>query len=212
VTETDVRTRRERLVAATIEALDELGPEAVTTRKLAERAGTTTMGLYSEFGSLGGLMSEVVDAGFEELAAAFDAVEHTEDPVADLATLTGVYRARALAQPHLYAVMFGAAPLGGHRRTGAEIDQIPIDTFEVCVRAVDRAMRAGRFSPGDAFKTAGQVWSSLHGVVMLEIAGMLQIVGDPLTEILLPLWRTLFVGLGDDPDRVDASLRAARLP
>lgn len=205
----ETRTRRERLVAATIEALDELGPEAVTTRKLAERAGVTTMGLYSEFGSLGGLMSEVVDAGFDELAAAFDAVELTDDPVADIATLCAVYRARALAQPHLYAVMFGAAPLGGHRRTGAEIDQIPKETFGVCVHGVARAMQAGRFTPGDAFKTAGQVWSALHGTVMLEIAGMLDFVGDPFPEIHVPLWRTLVIGLGDTPERADASLRAA---
>ncbi len=202
-------TRRERLVAAAIEALDELGPEAVTTRKLAERAGLTTMGLYSEFGSLGGLMSEVVDAGFAELAAAFAAVRDTDDPVADLATLCATYRARALAQPHLYAVMFGAAPLGGHRRTGAEIDQVPVDTFQVCVRGVERAMDAGRFDTGDAFKTAGQVWSALHGAVMLEIAGMLQIVGDPFPEVMLPMFRTLFIGLGDDAERASASLLSA---
>jgi AcrR family transcriptional regulator len=205
VTEVETRTRRERLVAAALEALDELGPEAITTRRLAERAGVTTMALYSEFGALGGLVREVVDAGFAELAAAFAAFAPTEDPVADLAALGGIYRARALTQPHLYAVMFGAAPLGGYRRTGEELNQ-GIETFYVCVQGVERATAAGRFAEGDAFRRAGQMWAALHGAVMLEIAGMLQVVGDPMPDVLKPMLHNLFVGFGCDAESAGRSL------
>jgi AcrR family transcriptional regulator len=202
-------SRRDRLLAAATALLDEAGPAAVTTRRLAQRADTTTMSVYSEFGSLGGVVRAVVDEGFTRLGEAFAAIRRTDDPVCDLLVLGATYRDRALAQPSLYAVMFGTAPLGGYRRSGDELVQ-GIETFAVAVDLVSQAMKHERMRPGDAFRTTAQLWSALHGELVLEMSGMLDVAGPPMDAVLLPLFTALIIGLGDEPERTHASITEAR--
>jgi AcrR family transcriptional regulator len=204
-----IASRRERLIAAALDLLDEEGPGAVTTRRLAKRAGLTTMAFYTEFGSLAGLVRAVVDAGFDQLSAAFAALEQTADPISDLLVLGTIYRQRAQAQPHLYAVMFGTATLGGYRRTGDELTQ-GLETFTEGVRLVRRAMDDQRLTDGDPLLVTAQLWSALHGQLVLEMSGMLNAAGDPFTTVLVPLFSALIVGLGDDPNDTLASIASAR--
>jgi AcrR family transcriptional regulator len=201
-------SRRERLIAAALDVLDQDGPNAVTTRRLAERAGTTTMSVYSEFGSLGGVVQAVVEAGFEELSTAIAAIERTPDPVADVITLGAVYRQRALARPHLYRVMFGLDTLGGYRRSGDEL-RWGIDTFGQSAELIERAIGEGRLATGDPWIVSLQLWASLHGHVLLEMSGLLGHTGDPVATGLQPMVEALLVGLGDERERVHASMRQA---
>jgi AcrR family transcriptional regulator len=189
---------RRRLIEAAARVLGEEGPSGLSTRKLAAEVGTSTMAVYTHFGGLPALVAAVADEGFARLAEHISAAGRTDDALADLATLAAAYRANALDNPHLYAVMFGAAPLGGYRRPADELAQGRY-TFDVLVAATQRAMDGGGLAPGDAEAIAAQLWSALHGYVTLELAGYLTEKDGAPEAVLWPMLINLVSALRPSP-------------
>jgi AcrR family transcriptional regulator len=200
---------RARLIEAAARVLGDEGPSGLSTRKLAAEVGTSTMAVYTHFGSLPGLVAAVVDEGFERLAHHMAAAAHTDDALADLAELAVAYRANALANPHLYAVMFGSASLRGYRHDDHELRHRR-NTFDVLVAATQRAMDEGVLTPGDAESVGAQLWSALHGYVTLELAGFLREADGASERVLWPLLGNLITALGATPDRPPANPTSAR--
>lgn len=199
------RNRRGELTRVALELLEAEGPEAVSTRKVAAAYGSSTMAVYSEFGSLGALVASVVDAGFGMLAGALAGVATTADPVFDLAALGTAYRDFAAAHPHLYRVIYAVSPLAGHRRDGAELLQ-GAEAFEVMHAVVRRAYREGRFTVGSPYAAAQQLWLGWHGLVVADLAGYLDAMPPP-PQPIVPAWmRVAAVGLGDSADAAAASI------
>lgn len=184
--------RRDLLEAAAL-LLDDEGPQALTARRLAAAAGTSTMALYTHFGGMPALVREIVVEGFARLAAHTREVPSTDDPIADLLALTAAYRANARENPHLYSVMFGATQLGGYRLAPQDAE-IGTYTFAILSDAVARAMAAGELRDGDPDLVAHQLWSAMHGFVMLEIADMHLDRDDPAQEVLIPMVAHLLAG------------------
>jgi AcrR family transcriptional regulator len=162
--------RRERLTTAALELLEAEGPEAMTTRRVGQLVGASSMAVYSEFGSLGGLVASVVNAGFDALADALAVVGTTDDPVQDLWRTALAYRVFALARPHLYRAMYGLNAPGGYRRTGDEL-ALGSETFGSFVATAERARRQGLVVGDDSFEMALAGWTWLHGWVVNELAG-----------------------------------------
>jgi AcrR family transcriptional regulator len=201
---------RVRLVEGAARLLADEGPKALSARRLAAEVGTSTMAVYTHIGGMPELVRAVVEEGFGRLAGHLAAAPRSDDPVADLGRLAVAYRANALANPQLYAVMFGSASLGGYRLQGDEL-AIGTETFEVMVEATGRAMDAGRLRPGDPAAASAQLWSAIHGFVMLELAGHFN--GDEdAAGVLVPLLLNLTTGLSDDPIATARSLRSALDP
>ncbi|HVW79977.1 MAG TPA: TetR/AcrR family transcriptional regulator [Mycobacteriales bacterium] len=169
---------RRQLIDAAARLLADEGPAALSTRRLATEVGASTMAVYTYFGGLPELVRAVVQEGFARLAAHLDAVPVSDEPLADLAALGDAYRANALANPELYAVMFGSASLGGYRLHDDELDEGRY-TFDVLVAATRRVVDAGVFAPGDPEAMAAQLWSATHGFVMLELAGYFSADREP---------------------------------
>lgn len=186
---------RRRLIEVAADVLGEEGPAALSARRLARDAGTSTMALYTHFGGMPGLVQAVVAEGFRRLHARVAEVELTDDPVADLAAAAAAYRANALANPHLYAVMFGSASLGQYRLHDEELE-VGLAAFEQLVGLVERAMDAGALRRADPGPVAAQIWTALHGYVVLEIADFYRLVEDPEAQVLQPLLGHLLAGLG----------------
>jgi AcrR family transcriptional regulator len=189
--ETDVRRR---LLEGAARLLGEEGPSALSTRRLAREAGTSTMAVYTHFGGMPALVSEVAAEGFRRLIARVDEVERTDDPIADLQRMAVAYRANALDNRYLYAVMFGSASLGGFRLDAGHVE-VGADAFAQLRDAVARAMDAGALRKGDPSAVAGQFWSALHGYVMLELANYHQITDDPENDVLWPMLAHLLADL-----------------
>jgi AcrR family transcriptional regulator len=185
---------RVRLLESAARLLGEEGPSALTTRRLANEAGTSTMAVYTHFGSMPALVRAIVAEGFARLHARVAAVELTDDPLVDLHAVAVAYREHALANPHLYAVMFGSASLGGYRLHDDELE-VGLAAFGQLVAATQRAMDAGVLRPGDAAAVAGQLWTALHGFVMLELAGYQGVVDDPENQVLWPMLVNLTAAL-----------------
>src|SRR3989337_1764327 len=128
---------RRRLLEAAALLLAEDGPDALTARRLASAAQTSTMAVYTHFGGMPALVKEIVAEGFTRLDAHQAAVPPTDDPLADLYDLAMAYRRNALENPHLYAVMFGATSLKGFQLTDADME-IGLGSFAILVGFVDR--------------------------------------------------------------------------
>jgi hypothetical protein len=114
--------------------------------------------------------------------------------MADLRALAAAYLANARENPHLYAVMFGSASLGGYRLHEDE-RAVGLVAFGQLVAGVVRAMEAGRLRADDPAAVAAQVWTALHGYVMLELAGFHHVVPDPEDDLLWPLLMNLISAL-----------------
>ena len=178
---------RGRLVEEAARILDEQGPAALSARRLAAGAGTSTMAVYTHFGGMGPVVDAVATEGFRRLIAAVDEVERGDDPLQDLLAMAVAYRSNALANPHLYAVMFGAVSVRGLGGRGAD-PEVAEAAFAQLASAVERAMDSGGLRADDPRAVAAQFWSALHGYMMLELAGMDQVVPDPEHRVL---WRLL---------------------
>jgi AcrR family transcriptional regulator len=212
---------RDQMLHAAVELLNEHGPDALQTRKVAGAAGTSTMAVYTHFGGMRDLIAAVAEEGLRQFDAALS-VPQTDDPVADLMVVGGAYRRFAIERPHMYRLMFGSTSAHGiNAPTGnvltltlAEIEQRQ-PSFAHVVRAVHRSMLAGRITacPADddvsVVATAAQFWALIHGFVMLELAGFYGDDGSAFVPVLAAMTTNLLVALGDTPERIHQSQLAA---
>ncbi|MBA9005597.1 MULTISPECIES: TetR/AcrR family transcriptional regulator [Thermomonospora] len=199
---------RTTLIDIAARLLAQEGPQALSTRRLAAEAGSSTMVVYTHFGAMSGLVREVVHEGFARLQGYLTRVERTGDPVADMALLGRAYRHNALANPHLYAVMFGGASLAGFSLT-EEDRQHGRYTLANVVECAARCLEAGRFRAGDAELVAHQMWSAIHGLITLELGGYLIPPYDAERCFEAQLV-ALMVGAGDAPEAATRSVAASR--
>ncbi|HJE60041.1 MAG TPA: TetR/AcrR family transcriptional regulator [Nocardiopsis listeri] len=203
---------RARLVDAAARLLSDEGPQALSTRRLAQETGNSTMAVYTYFDGIGGLVHAMVHEGFERLQEHLTRVRHTDDPVSDLALLGRAFRHNAARNEHLYAVMFGGCSLAGFHLS--EYDrQHGRYTLRNVTRSVTRCMGAGRFHPDDADLVSHRLWCAVHGLTTLELGSYLipPYDADRCFEDQLV---SLMVGCGDTPERAARSVSdsAARLP
>lgn len=200
--------RRARLIAAGLDLLETQGPEAVTTRRVAQAIGMSSQAVYSDFGSIGALVQGIVEAGFEALEAELGAVAATDDPIADLATLALVYLDFARRRPQLYAAMYAMTRPGGYQRTGDEMGA-GTNAFLHHLSAAERGIAQGRLEGDDPMRISLALWTAVHGWVAMELAGYVGVFpGDPLENLRFTLVRSLR-GHGDDPQACEASVAAA---
>lgn len=167
----DLRTRT-ALIEIGARLLAEEGPQALTTRRIAAEAGSSTMAVYTYFGALSGLVQAMVYEGFERLQHYFTHVRQTDDPVADLTLLGRAYRFNAQHNSHLYAAMFGGVSLGGFELSD-EDRQHGRYTLAHVIECTGRCIDAGRFHAADPELVAHQMWIALHGLITLDLGAYL---------------------------------------
>src|SRR5438132_1597400 len=96
---------RTALIESAARLISEHGTGGMTIRTLASEVGTSTMAVYTHFGSMEELVREVRREGFARLAAFQASVRPTDDPVADVAAQGIAYYFNAIVNPALYRVM-----------------------------------------------------------------------------------------------------------
>jgi AcrR family transcriptional regulator len=152
---------RDQLVGAALTVLRRDGAAGLTVRAVTAEAGCSTTGVYTYFGGKHGLVEAVFVDGFES----FDAAVAPALERGDLVEAGRRYRRWALGHPMQYMVMFGRA----------------VPDFEPSDSARGRAMRSfaaladgvARAGPGDdVVARAYRLFATVHGFVMLEMAGM----------------------------------------
>lgn len=199
VAETGGRTASKDLGGALIDAAERVlvrdGLSGLTVRAVATEAGVAPMGVYNRFGSKDGLVAAVLVRGFDGLTAAMTGIR-VGDPADRLMECGRSYRQFALSHPRHYEAMFGAAlttmdpEVAATSDVGTHADR----SFDALVAEVVRSMDIGLVRRSDPTAVAQLIWSSVHGAVSLELAGVIK-VDDP-GESYERLLRLIADGLG----------------
>lgn len=156
------------MIGAGLRVLDQHGPAELTVRQIAEEAGSSTMGVYTKFGSRAGILEAIYRRGFELLRAALGAVPENQDPIRQILDLALAYRRFALANPGLYPFLF-EQPVPDFDPNPALRAEALDTTFGLLVAAVQRATTQGALSDADPVHTSVLVWCMAHGMVSLEL-------------------------------------------
>ena len=208
---------RNRLVEAAIRLLAANGPSEVKARSVSSEAGLSTMGVYTYFGGVPELLQAVADEGFERQATMFEQVANTDDPMTDLCMMALACRDFAGRNPHLYDLMFGlsihgryspsrVAPASDSKERSAAFTASYSYLLGKCARLVD----TDNVRKMDPDLLAAQLWSAMHGFIMLELGGYFAAVADPASDVLVPMCVNLIVGLGADRKSAESSAAAAK--
>ncbi len=166
---------RTRLLDQAGELVSREGAAALSLRKLAARADTSTTAVYSLFGGKPALVRELYLEAFDRLGTHLRAVPRLGDPAEDLINLGLAYRASALANPHLYGVMFGGVPeFDPDEGTTAEAGAALSPLLDVIAEGVESGVFTDARHP-----MAVSCWGVVHGLVSLELCGNLPPDPDP---------------------------------
>lgn len=98
---------RDRIIGATLELLEARGREAVSTRAVSALAGVQPPAIYRQFGDKRGLLDAAVTHGFARYLEQKTALERHDDPVDDLRHGWDLHVGFGLANPAIYALMYG---------------------------------------------------------------------------------------------------------
>lgn len=97
---------RLRLLHRAAATVFDRGTAALSLRTLAADVKTSTTAVYSLFGNKAGLLRNLYEEAARLFVARLAAIRPTDDPAGDVIRLGLVYREYAIANPHLYAILF----------------------------------------------------------------------------------------------------------
>jgi AcrR family transcriptional regulator len=161
---------RDRVLQAAVDILTTEGVAGVTTRNVAEGAGTSTPAVYELFGDKAGLVREMFFEGFRMLSRRLGELSPSGDPRADMIAVIPVLRVFAQDNPALARLMFSRAfaefdPGPSERQAGAAVR-------EFIVARVRRCTDAGVIA-GDPADVAHVLLAVAQGLILQETAGWL---------------------------------------
>lgn len=149
----------------------EHGYEGFSMRQIAERIGYSATTIYRYYEDKDDLLFAIVHEGFlrfgKQLAKA---AQSGADPRERLGALGRAYIEFGLKNPVYYRLMF-MQRFDFLFESRAEQKAPVIDSFAVLRGAVEQAMQAGVLNQGDPETTSIVIWSVVHGITSLAIAG-----------------------------------------
>jgi AcrR family transcriptional regulator len=176
------------------------GTAALSLRQLAADVKTSTTAVYSLFGNKAGLLSSLYQEAVRLFIARLASIRPTDDPARDVIRLGIAYREYAVANPHLYAILFSdrSAQCPSESDRPREV----VETYRPLVDAVSRGQRAGQFSSAsDPEVIALSVWGTAHGLVSLVLSGN-EPPGLAVADCYERALRALVTGWRDSEDPV----------
>ncbi len=160
---------RDDLLRISRELLDEGGPDALSMREVARRAGCTHQAPYHYFANREAILAALVEAGFDELANRL-CEAHDMVGAEDLGTVAeasgNAYVEFALTNPGVFRIMFRRDMCDPARFPGIQV---------ASRRTYDELGRLARIRFGEhairEHETA--LWASVHGLAVLLLDGLM---------------------------------------
>jgi AcrR family transcriptional regulator len=192
---------RDEVKQAALRQLAESGPAGLSISAIGKQLGVSGPALYRYFASRDDLLSELVIDAYHDLAHALsDAARHA--PGTQLEDIARAYRSWALAQPHRYRLLFGP-PLPGYDAHAQRLVEAAQASMKVLLGVLREAGDPAATPPAEPLasqllalaRTHGPgidaamalraiiIWSRLHGLVSLEIAGNFASMGIDAGQI-----------------------------
>ena len=158
---------REALLAAARDALQTTPPEEITLKALAMRLGVSQPAPYRHFASREALLQEVTAEGFRRFTLALREAERKAAPGTGMERSFQAYVRFGLENRGVYRLMFASQIRRGCAPDHA-LAEAAAGAFDVLLESV------GAHAPPERTRAvAVWIWSTLHGVVMLESEGLL---------------------------------------
>ncbi|MDJ0879185.1 MAG: TetR/AcrR family transcriptional regulator [Halieaceae bacterium] len=194
----DLRTA---LIEAALAIIDELGPQGLTIRKVAHRAGVSHAAPYRHFPDKDDLILAVVERGFELLDEEMERArsEAGSDPLAQFASSGEAYLNFAMGYPAYYRVMFSGDLLA--RKGNEALRHTSASSFVRMIDDLRIAQDMGIVRPGDPTLQAISIVSTVHGFVSLANDNRLHhLYGEKYTDQQVRdfVLTAIFEGLGVD--------------
>ena len=144
------------------------GPDSLSMREVARRAGVSHQAPYHYFGDRSGIFAAISEEGFTGLAEAFRDVHETNMPAAKAGFIAYLNFSRA----HIghFRVMFRNDICGV---TTHPSTQIAADSAFDELRLMVARITGPTIDPNNAFTFATMLWSLAHGLATLVIDGPL---------------------------------------
>ncbi|MFW5966436.1 MAG: TetR/AcrR family transcriptional regulator [Persicimonas sp.] len=197
----DIEEFRDRVVSVALDLFADDGLEAVTLRAIADQLGCSAAKIYNYFDGKEAILAATRAECFRRFADFIeDRLEGVEDPETVLFVQGRSYLEYARRQPHAFKIMFtlDRAPAEEFR----EIRRAIRRSWNIVRRGVRQAVEAGVLV-GSVDEIADLLWSGIHGITTLDLAGTPGPEWDPSA-----LADSMFLALIDAhrPDHCDADL------
>lgn len=160
----DLRTA---LIEAALEIIDEMGPQGLTIRKVAQRAGVSHAAPYRHFPDKDDLILAVVERGFELLDEEMQRARKAagDDPISQFAASGEAYLDFAMDYPAYYRVMFSGDMLAS--KGNEALRHTSASSFVRMIDDLKMAQEIGLVREGDPTLQAISIVSTVHGFVSL---------------------------------------------
>jgi len=190
---------RAALIDSALEVIGELGPQAMTIREVARRAGVSHAAPYRHFTDKDALILAVVERGFQLMDETMQAARATagEDLLAQFAASGEAYFDFAFRYPAYYRVMFSGDLLNS---TGSESLRHTSDpSFSQMQQDLRACQAMGILREGDPLLQAISIVSTIHGFVSLVNDNRIgDLLGEERTleQVKEFVMTSIFEGLG----------------
>jgi AcrR family transcriptional regulator len=161
---------RADILNAGLELLREGGFLALSMRALAERVGVRAPTLYDYFANKEEVLNELFLEGVREIREHFQPVMASSPT--GLSRIIGLglcYRDFAIANPVLFQLVFGR--IDSSYIPGEEQMQAGHDLYLLLRHEVEQAIALGELEAADPDVLSMTIWSAIHGITTLELAG-----------------------------------------
>lgn len=178
------RPSRQDVVVAAWQLVSTRGTAALSMRALADALGTSYQVVYSRVGGKAEVARALHDEGFARLVTASGRAPGADGTRARIVALAHGYLAFARDNPAVFDIMFGS-PIPEFTRD-EQAKQVEWEGFQRCFLGQARAWLATDAGPAtrrDALPLAYRLWTSVHGITVLHLAGHSTPSGDVHEEL-----------------------------
>ena len=192
-TDTEIADFRDRLCEAATRLFAQHGAEGFTMRMLAAEVGCATMTPYRYFRDKDELLAAVRARAYDRFSEALEAAARTAGDSRDKSSAVGeAYVRFALANREAYRLMFDMRPTEADARS-ADLVRAATRAYDNMTRHVQAMIDEGVLR-GDPAMIGRMFWAAIHGVVQLEMSGVLP-PGPNADTLRHEMMRALFIGL-----------------
>jgi len=190
---------RSALIEAALETIEDLGPQGLTIREVAHRAGVSHAAPYRHFRNKDELVTAVVERGFELLQQTMRTAQDIagDDALSKFAASGKAYIEFGLNYPAYYRVMFSGDFL--NRDGDQSLQHTSSAAMEQMKDTLDSGQAMGIVPKADPLLQAIWITSAVHGFVSLANDKRIShLVGDKYTdeEVQDFIMTAIYAGLG----------------
>ena len=178
------------LLEAAGRVLVEKGTSGLSLRAVARAAGVSHAAPYRHFRDKAALLRALSQAGFERMGKAIsDAVDaKPHGPEQKLIETSVAYVGFAVQHPEITQLMFAG--------TIEPLEQVA--AYELLLAIIREGVEQGSFRQRAPRELTLVAWTSMHGLAMLAVAGLLAVEGDDepsLDELVRAVARNVIYGI-----------------